>query len=64
MPTLFDLIRDPISSFIFALYGTLILWETAFPARGLPAVRGWKLRGLLAYSVHDMLLFRAVSNPR
>jgi sterol desaturase/sphingolipid hydroxylase (fatty acid hydroxylase superfamily) len=55
MPTLFELVRDPISLSSFALYGVLILWETAFPARRLPEVKGWKLRGLLAFSLYFVL---------
>jgi sterol desaturase/sphingolipid hydroxylase (fatty acid hydroxylase superfamily) len=55
MPTLFELVRDPISLWTFALYGLLILWQTAFPARSLPEVKGWKLRGLLSFSLYFVL---------
>jgi len=55
MPTLLELVLDPISLCSFALYGLLILWEAAFPARSLPEVKGWKLRGLLAFSFYFVL---------
>ena len=46
MSTLWDLISDPISLIVFAMYGSLILWEAMAPARPLPPVRAWRLRGL------------------
>jgi sterol desaturase/sphingolipid hydroxylase (fatty acid hydroxylase superfamily) len=49
MPNPIDLILDPISLAAFAIYGGLILWETIAPARVLPAVPGWRLKGLAAF---------------
>ncbi|MBS9460923.1 sterol desaturase family protein [Flagellimonas sp. 389] len=49
LPTPFELIFDPISYIIFAMYGGLMLWESLLPARKLPHVKFWKLRGLLAF---------------
>ncbi len=49
LPTPFELIFDPISYIIFAMYGGLMLWESLLPARKLPHIKFWKLRGLLAF---------------
>lgn len=49
MPTPIDLLLDPISLTAFAIYGALILWEALAPARPLPAVRGWRLKGIAAF---------------
>lgn len=49
MPTPLELVVDPASLIVFALYAALFLWETLFPARTLPVVPGWKARGALAF---------------
>jgi sterol desaturase/sphingolipid hydroxylase (fatty acid hydroxylase superfamily) len=49
MPTPLDILLDPISLIILAIYGSLMLWEAVFPGRKLPHVKHWKLRGLLAF---------------
>ena len=49
LPSPFELIFDPISYIIFAMYGGLMLWEGLFPARKLPQVKFWKLRGMVAF---------------
>ena len=49
MPTPFELLQDPVSIAVFALYAALLLWETVMPARRLPQVRGWRRRGALAF---------------
>jgi len=49
MPTPIALLLDPISLVIFALYGGLMLWETIAPGRELPAMPGWRLRGLISF---------------
>jgi sterol desaturase/sphingolipid hydroxylase (fatty acid hydroxylase superfamily) len=50
MPSPIDLLLDPVSLAVLALYGALITWETVAPARQLPSVRGWKLMGLAAFT--------------
>lgn len=52
MPNPIDLILDPVSLAIFALYGALMLWEALAPARPLPRVPGWRLRGLAAFAAY------------
>lgn len=49
MPTPVQLLLDPISLTVFALYGALILWESLFPARTLPKAPLWRVRGLAAF---------------
>ncbi len=49
MPTPLELLLDPISLSVFALYTALVVWEWIAPARALPAIKGWRLRGLAAF---------------
>lgn len=51
MPTPIEILLDPVSLALIALYLGLMLWEALWPGRRLPAVRGWKLRGLLAFGL-------------
>lgn len=55
MPTALDLLFDPASLAVFALYGALILWEAVAPARPLPAVRHWRVQGLAAFVAYFYL---------
>jgi sterol desaturase/sphingolipid hydroxylase (fatty acid hydroxylase superfamily) len=55
MPTPIELLLDPISLAVFAIYGGLMLWEALAPARALPVIKGWKLRGLLAFVAYFFL---------
>lgn len=55
MPSPIDVLLDPISLTVFAIYASLMLWEQLAPARPLPAVKGWKLRGLSAFIVFFFL---------
>lgn len=50
MPTLAELVTDPVSLAVFALYAAVIAWEALRPARPLPDVRGWRTRGLVAFA--------------
>lgn len=49
MPTPIDILLHPASLTVFALYAALIVWEAVAPARPLPPVKGWRVRGLLAF---------------
>ncbi len=49
LPAPLDLVLDPISYIVFAMYGGLMLWEALLPARKLPKMSFWRLRGLLAF---------------
>jgi sterol desaturase/sphingolipid hydroxylase (fatty acid hydroxylase superfamily) len=55
MPTPLDLLLDPISLKVFALYGVLILLEALFPARPLVPVPGWRWKGLTAFAAYFFL---------
>lgn len=46
MPSPLDLLLDPVSLSIVAMYAALMLWEAIFPGRQLPVVKYWKLRGI------------------
>jgi sterol desaturase/sphingolipid hydroxylase (fatty acid hydroxylase superfamily) len=55
MPTPIELLLDPVSIAVFAIYGALMLWEAMAPARTLPVVKGWRLMGLGAFAVYFFL---------
>ena len=52
MPTPLQILLDPISLTVLGLYGVLIVLEALFPARPLPAVRGWKTRALIVFVLY------------
>jgi hypothetical protein len=39
MPTPIDILSDPITLTVIAIYGALIAWEAVAPARPLPHIR-------------------------
>jgi sterol desaturase/sphingolipid hydroxylase (fatty acid hydroxylase superfamily) len=49
VPSPLELLMDPVSWGVFALYLGLLVWERLRPARALPKVRGWLPRALLAF---------------
>ena len=55
MPTPLDILLDPVSLTVLALYGALIALEALFPAGPLPTVRGWRTRALLVFAVYFFL---------
>lgn len=55
MPSPLELLLHPVSLLFFAMYGLLMLWEALLPARPLPAVPRWRLRGLLALLFYFLL---------
>lgn len=55
MPTPLQILLDPISLTVLAIYGALILLEALFPARPLPKVRGWKARALVVFTCYFFL---------
>jgi len=46
LPTPLEILLDPLSLYVLATYVLLILWEEIFPARKLPTVKFWRLKGL------------------
>lgn len=55
MPTPLEILLDPISLGVLALYAGLVLWEKLAPARPLPAVRGWLPRALISFGAYFFL---------
>ena len=55
MPTPLDILFDPVSLTVLALYAALIALEALFPARPLPKVRGWRTRALLVFAFYFFL---------
>lgn len=51
MPSPIEVLLDPLSLMIIAMYLALMIWEALFPARELPYVRYWKAKGLLSFGV-------------
>jgi sterol desaturase/sphingolipid hydroxylase (fatty acid hydroxylase superfamily) len=49
MPTPLEILLDPISLIVLAMYAGLMLWEAFFPGRELPKVKNWRIRGILAF---------------
>jgi len=55
MPTPIAILLDPVSLFVIATYAGLMIWEALFPARQLPKVKYWKLKGLTAFGIFFFL---------
>lgn len=55
MPTPLDIFMNPVALIYLGIYGALMLWEAVFPARELPAVSYWQLRGIGAFVVYFLL---------
>ena len=52
MPTPIELLLDPLTLSVLAIFAALALWEMLSPARVLPRVRGWRTKGLLAFGAY------------
>ncbi len=50
MLTPLEILLDPVSLAVLAMYAILMIWEGLFPARTLPKVKFWKLRGMMAFA--------------
>lgn len=55
MPTPVEILMDPISLVILAMYVLLVAWEAVFPARVLPEIPWWKTRALCIFVVYFYL---------
>ena len=55
LPTPFEVIFNPMSYMVFTIFGGLMAWEALFPARQLPKVKFWKLKGILAFIIFFFL---------
>ena len=55
MPTPIEILLDPVSLGVLALYGALMLWEAIAPGRRLAKVKGWLPRALGSFAVYFYL---------
>ncbi|MCF2946910.1 sterol desaturase family protein [Paraglaciecola aquimarina] len=55
MPTPLEVLLDPLSLGLLTLYAIIIVLEALFPARKLPAVKGWYLRSAGVFIVYFYL---------
>lgn len=55
LPGPLDLLLDPVSLIVFGIYVALMLWEAIFPARKLPRIKYWKLKGMISFAVFFFL---------
>lgn len=55
MPTPIEILLDPISLGVLALYGTLMLWEGIAPGRKLAKIHRWLPRALGSFAVYFYL---------
>ncbi len=55
LPNPIDILLDPISIIVYSIFGGLFIWEQIFPARDLPKIKFWKIRGLLFFIVFLLL---------
>lgn len=55
MPTPLEILLDPISLIVIALYVGLMIWEALFPARPLPRIKYWKLKGMIFFAIYFYL---------
>ena len=55
LPTPLDILRDPLTHYIVAMYVVLILWEAFFPARKLVPVKYWKIKGIAVFIFYFFL---------
>lgn len=54
-PSPIEVLLDPVSLIVYAIFGGLFIWESLFPARELPKIKFWKLRGLLFFIAFMLL---------
>jgi sterol desaturase/sphingolipid hydroxylase (fatty acid hydroxylase superfamily) len=52
MPGPIELLLNPVSLTVFAIYAALVLSEAIAPARALPYMPGWKWRGIAAFATY------------
>ena len=55
MPTPLDLFLDPVMLAILGMYLLLMFWEALFPARKLPLISFWKIKGIAAFVLYVLV---------
>lgn len=51
LPTPIETIMDPISLSVIGIYLALIIWEKLTPARPLPKIKYWKIKGFVTFII-------------
>ncbi|MBK7873996.1 MAG: sterol desaturase family protein [Saprospiraceae bacterium] len=51
MPSPIEILLDPISLSVIAMYAALMIWEALFPARPLPYVKFWQIKGIISFFI-------------
>jgi hypothetical protein len=51
MPTPLEILFDPVSLLSSGFYLVLIVWEAFFPARKLPYIPYWQVKGIFSFFV-------------
>ena len=51
-PTPLEILMDPVALMILGMFAALALWEAVAPAKELPEIRGWKIRGLISFATY------------
>ena len=49
LPNPIDILVDPVSIIVYAILGLLFIWENALPARELPDIKFWRLKGFIFF---------------
>jgi sterol desaturase/sphingolipid hydroxylase (fatty acid hydroxylase superfamily) len=55
MPTPLEILLDPVSQVVIAMYAALFLWEALFPGQKLPVRKFWITRGLIVFGFYFYL---------
>ena len=51
IPSLQAVFFNPVSYIFYVIYGSLMIWETLIPAKKLPLVKTWRLKGIIAFTL-------------
>jgi len=51
MPNPLEILLDPVSIAVILIYAFLMIYEAIFPARNLPAVKYWHVKGIVAFFI-------------
>jgi len=55
LPTPIQILQDPASMIVIAIFMVLMMLEELFPGRRLPTIRFWKVKGIAAFIVYFYL---------
>jgi len=55
LPTPLEILFDPIMIIVYIMFGGLFIWEQLFPARQMPKIKFWKLKGLVFFIAYVLL---------